>query len=80
MGCLGGIVLLNLVFELKFLDVFMGREDPIEFNIIFPCGNCWFDLYWFEVSCSVLLGRWEGMFLTPLYFYIFIYISLIHLF
>lgn len=28
-------ILLNLVFELKFLDVFMGREDPIEFNIWF---------------------------------------------
>ena len=27
--------LLNLVFELKFLDVFMGREDPIEFYIEF---------------------------------------------
>jgi len=26
---------LNLVFELKFLDVFMGREDPIEFDICF---------------------------------------------
>jgi hypothetical protein len=23
---------LNLVFELKFLNVFMGREDPIEFD------------------------------------------------
>ena len=28
-----GIVLLNLVLELKFLDVFMGREDRIEFDI-----------------------------------------------
>lgn len=27
-------VLLNLVFELKFLDVFMGREDPIEFDML----------------------------------------------
>ena len=27
------IRLLNLVFELKFLDVFMGREDPIELDI-----------------------------------------------
>jgi len=34
MSCLNGIVLLNLVFELKFLDVFMGREDPIEFDIL----------------------------------------------
>jgi len=25
--------LLNLVSELRFLNVFMGREDPIEFNI-----------------------------------------------
>jgi hypothetical protein len=33
MSCLKGIGLLNLVFELKFLDVFMGREDPIEFDI-----------------------------------------------
>jgi len=29
MRCLKGIYLLNLVFELKFLDIFMGREDPI---------------------------------------------------
>ena len=29
----GGIVLLNLVFELKYFDVFMGREDPVEFDI-----------------------------------------------
>ena len=34
MGCLGSIVLLNLVFELKFLDVFMEREDPTEFDIL----------------------------------------------
>ena len=27
------VFLLKLVFELKFLDVFMGREDPIEFDI-----------------------------------------------
>ena len=33
MGCLRGISLLNLVFKLKFLDVFMGREDPVEFDI-----------------------------------------------
>lgn len=26
-------LLLNLEFKLKFLDVFMGREDPIEFDI-----------------------------------------------
>ena len=33
MSCLRGTVLLNLVLELKFLDVFMGREGPIEFDI-----------------------------------------------
>jgi len=33
MSCLKGTVLLNLVFELKFLDVFMGPEDPVEFDI-----------------------------------------------
>ena len=33
MGCLGCGYLLNLVFQSKFLDVFMGREDPVEFNI-----------------------------------------------
>jgi len=33
MGCLKRVSLFNLVFELKFLDVFMGREDPIEFDI-----------------------------------------------
>jgi len=35
MGCLRGVDLLNLVFELKFLDVFMGREVPVEFYIRF---------------------------------------------
>ena len=33
MGCLRGIDLFNLAFEIKFLDIFMGREDPIEFDI-----------------------------------------------
>ena len=33
MGCLRGIDLLNLAFEIKFLDIFMGPEDPIEFDI-----------------------------------------------
>jgi len=33
MSCLKGTGLLNLVFKLKLLDVFMGREDPIEFDI-----------------------------------------------
>jgi len=45
MSCLNGNVLLNLVFELKFLDVFMVREDPIESDIFlismeFVCCNC----------------------------------------
>jgi hypothetical protein len=35
MSFLKGVGLLNLVFELKFLNVFMGREDPIEFYIEF---------------------------------------------
>ena len=30
MSFLKGISLLNVVFELKFLNVFMGQEDPIE--------------------------------------------------
>jgi hypothetical protein len=29
-----GYYLLNLVFELKFLNVFMIREEPVEFNIL----------------------------------------------
>ena len=33
MNCLRGIVLVSLVFELKFLNISMGREDPIEFDI-----------------------------------------------
>jgi len=33
MGCLRGIDLLKMVFEIKFLDDFMGREDPIEVDI-----------------------------------------------
>jgi len=37
MSCLRGIGLLNLVFELKFLNVFMGREDPIEFDNFLIC-------------------------------------------
>ena len=35
MSCLKGVDLLNLVFKLKFLVVFIGREDPIEFDIRF---------------------------------------------
>jgi len=34
--------LLNLVFELEFLNVFMGREDPIEFDILLICIICLF--------------------------------------
>lgn len=45
-------VLLNLVFELKFLDVFMGREDPIEFNI-------WF--IYLLVVC-LFFGKWAFCF------------------
>lgn len=41
-------VLLNLVFELKFLNVFVGREDPIEFYI-------WF--VYFFVVCFVFGKR-----------------------
>ena len=58
MGCLRGISLLNLVFKLKFLDVFMGREDPIEFDIFLS-----FVLVFVLVLLSwlsVLLGWWEG--------------------
>jgi len=33
MGCHRGIDLLNMVFEIKFLDDFMGREDPKEVDI-----------------------------------------------
>jgi len=36
------IFLLNLVFELKFSNVFMGREDPIEFNIFLVVFLCLF--------------------------------------
>jgi len=32
MSCFRATVLLNLVVKLKFLDVFMGREDAIEFD------------------------------------------------
>ena len=69
--------MLNLVFELKFLDVLMGREDPIEFDIYLALYYClFFVLSW--VECFV--GVMGGMFLTPLCFCIFIYICLIHLF
>ena len=33
MGCLRGIDLSNLAFEIKLLVIFVGREDPIEFDI-----------------------------------------------
>jgi len=36
------VSLLNLVFELKFSNVFMGREDPIEFDIFLVVFLCLF--------------------------------------
>lgn len=30
---LSQVKILNLFFELKYLNIIMGREDPIEFNI-----------------------------------------------
>jgi len=42
MSCLRSTVLLNLVFELKFLNVFMEREDPIEFDIYLVLYYCLF--------------------------------------
>ena len=33
MSCLKDIVLVNVVFEFKFLNDFMGRQGPIEFDI-----------------------------------------------
>lgn len=64
--------LLNLVFELKFLDVFMGREDPIEFNIYYgPFSVC-------EGSLGCLIcfvGVMGGINLTPpFYYYIYLYL------
>ena len=47
------ISLLNLVFELKFSKVFMGREDPIEFNIFLVIFLCVFDCF---NMMNVLLG------------------------
>lgn len=72
MGCLGGIDLLNLVFELKFLNVFVGREDPIEFYI-----------YLFILFCLCLFCRWVKCFVgvmggilfnSSLFLYIYIYL------
>ena len=40
MCCLRGIDLSNFTFEIKFLDIFMGREDPIEFEFIALCIVC----------------------------------------
>ena len=34
---LRGIDLSNLAFQIKFLDIFEGREDPIEFDINLLC-------------------------------------------
>ena len=45
MGCLRGIDLLNLAFEIKFLDIFMVREDPIEFDIYRSLYCCLFYLF-----------------------------------
>jgi hypothetical protein len=45
--------MLKLVFELKFLDVFMGREDPIEFDIFLVSFWC---LFLYESWVNVLLG------------------------
>lgn len=62
---------LNLVFELKFLNVFMGREDPIEFDI-----RClaWFGLFLLMLCFVCFVGVMGGIFLTPLYFwYIYLY-------
>lgn len=64
------IVLLNLVFELEFLDVFMGREDPIEFDIYYSF--VWFVMLVAFIVCFV--GVMGGIFLTLLYFGIFIYV------
>jgi uncharacterized membrane protein YfcA len=62
--------LLNLVSELKFLNVFMGQEGPKEFNI-------WLYLCFLFVFVSMLecfVGVMGGIFLTPLLFIISIYI------
>jgi hypothetical protein len=48
MSCLSAMtVLLNLVFELKLLNVLMGREGPEEFNIWSAC---------FVLLCSFVLS------------------------
>ena len=44
-GCLRGIDLSNLTFEIKFLDIFMGREDPIQFVIYRSLYCCLFYLF-----------------------------------
>jgi len=56
----------------------MGREDPIEFDN-FPIYSLFVFIY-IEWEWIVLLGWWEEYYLTPLCFYIFMYIFLIHLF
>jgi len=62
---------LNFVFDLKFLNVFMGREDPIEFDIFLIIYYV-FVFYFSMDKCFV--GVMVGIFLTPLWFkYIFIY-------
>jgi hypothetical protein len=69
---------LNLVLELKFLDVLMGREDPIEFDI-------WamsFLLFVWSVGVVSLFCWGDGreLFKPLLFVIIFMYIYLIHLF
>ena len=56
---------MNLVFELKFLDVFMGREDPIEFYIEFYIVLVF---YWF-IMIYCFVGMMGGINLTPLCFF-----------
>jgi len=55
-------------FELKFLDVFMGREDPIEIYIYIIVCFC-FKLGFVGVMGGILFNS-----------YLFLYIYLIHLF
>ena len=48
-----GVSLLKLVFELKFLNVFMGRKDPVEFDIFLSF--VYFVCFLFFSKVSVLL-------------------------
>ena len=60
MGCLKGIGLLKLVLELKFLDVFMGREGSIDSDI-YPY-FCIIVFLLFLGGLGVLLRVMEGIF------------------